>query len=193
MNMKSMTRCPNGHYYDPDFHSSCPFCGVQGLDVDIEKTRAKRPGTPDEELGATRASRGMPADDEGKTVGIFVKKLGVEPVAGWLVAISGPGKGNDYRIVSDRNYIGRSNKMDVVIKGDETISRESHAIISYNPKKQTFRLLPGESKRLTHLNDEEVIEPVRLKPYDVIELGQTKLMFIPFCSDKFSWDQVEDQ
>ena len=191
--MDSMTRCPKGHYYDPNMHSQCPWCYVQGLDVDIGKTRAKRSGGPDEELDATKALPGAHADDEGKTVGVFAKNLGVEPVTGWLVAISGPGKGNDYRIVSDRNFIGRSNKMGVVIKEDETISRENHAIISYNPKKQNFRLSPGEGKRLTYLNNEEVIEPVQLKPYDVIELGQTKLMFIPFCSSKFSWDQVEDQ
>lgn len=190
--MKSASRCPNGHYYDPDEHSSCPFCGVPGLDVEVEKTRAKRPGFTDEEIEVTRR-REIAADDEGKTVGVFVKKLGVEPVTGWLIAISGPAKGSDYRIVSDRNYIGRSKKMDVVIEGDETISRENHAIISYNPKKQSFRLFQGDSKRLTYLNDEEVIEPAQLKPYDVIELGQTKLAFIPFCSDKFSWDQVEDQ
>jgi len=38
-----------------------------------------------------------------------------------------------------------------------------------------------------HLNDEEVDVPVELKPHDIIELGQTKLMFVPLCGEKFQW------
>src|ERR1700759_94390 len=28
-----LMRCDNGHYYDPKKHTSCPFCGVPGLNV----------------------------------------------------------------------------------------------------------------------------------------------------------------
>jgi hypothetical protein len=38
-----------------------------------------------------------------------------------------------------------------------------------------------------YLNDEEVTVPTELKPYDIIELGQTKLMFVPFCGEHFQW------
>ncbi|MEE1246222.1 MAG: hypothetical protein UHL70_03100 [Acutalibacteraceae bacterium] len=30
-----------------------------------------------------------------------------------------------------------------------------------------------------------------LHPYDLLKIGATKLMFIPFCSDKFTWKSVE--
>ncbi len=186
--MESMTRCASGHYYDSGKHTSCPFCGVQGLDVDIGVTRAKRVPSLNDDLGRTMPLPGTGEAEEGKTVGIFRKRLGVEPVVGWLVAISGPEKGSDYRIKSDKNFIGRSEKMEICITGDKTISRDNHAMITYNPKRQAFRLFPGDSKRLTYLNDEEVIEPVQLNPYDVVELGETKLMFNPFCCEKFHWD-----
>lgn len=174
--MEALTRCSKGHYYDSQKHSSCPFCGVQDLDIDIKKTMAKKP-----------------ASSEGKTVGVFKKKLGIDPVVGWLVAISGPEKGKDYRIISEKNFIGRSDKMDISIPGDESISRENHAVISFNPKNLAFRLFPGDSRGLAYLNDEEVINPVSLTPYDVIEIGQTKLAFIPFCGDQYQWKKDEDQ
>ncbi len=183
--MDAMTRCDNGHYYDPQKHSSCPFCGVQNLDIDIQKTMAKRPSGAAEKPAAP--------DSGAKTVGVFRKKLGIDPVVGWLVAVEGPEKGNDYRITAERNFIGRSETMDISIPGDETISRENHAIVSYNPKKKSFRLFQGESRGLVYLNEEEVITPEELKPYDLIEVGETKLKFVPFCGEHFSWQEKQGE
>lgn len=183
--MMQLTRCDNGHYYDASKHSSCPHCGVQNLDIDFQKTVARRPSDAGSPTGASAA------DGEGKTVGMFRKKMGIDPVVGWLVCVVGPDRGKDFRIHSERNFIGRSEKMDIVITGDDSVSRDNHAIVSYNPKQNIFRVYPGESRGLTYLNDEEVITPQELKAFDVIELGQTKLVFIPFCSDKFVWSQEE--
>lgn len=177
-----LTRCDNGHYYDASKHSSCPHCGVQNLDIDFQKTVAKRPSD-----AGSRPSEA--AAGEGKTVGMYHKKMGIDPVVGWLVCVVGPDHGKDFRIHSERNFIGRSEKMDIAILGDETVSRDNHAIVSYNPKQNIFRIYPGESRGLAYLNDEEVITPMELKPFDVIELGQSKLVFVPFCSDKFVWNQ----
>ncbi len=180
--MDSLTRCEKGHYYDSSKHSSCPFCGVQNLDISIKKTMAKRPGS------------GEPgASNDGKTVGVFKKKLGIDPVVGWLVAVQGPEKGKDYRITAEKNFIGRSDKMDVSIPGDDSISRDNHAIVSFSPKNKTYRLYPGEGRGLVYLNDEEVITPVTLSPYDVIEIGQSQLVFIPFCGEQFEWKKDEEK
>ena len=180
--MQSMIRCNNGHYYDSTKHTSCPYCGVQDLDIDINKTMAKRPG-----------SRGSQGPEAGKTVGVYKKKLGIDPVVGWLVAIEGPELGRDFRITAERNFIGRSEDMDISIAGDEMVSRENHAVVSFNPKNQSFRLFPGDSKGLVYLNDEEVVTPVTLKHTDVIEMGNTKLMFVPFCGEFFQWGNGKDQ
>ena len=192
--MQPLTRCENGHYYDSQKHHSCPFCGVQNLDLDIKKTMAKRPAPTDGDLPApgSASSPAMPGAepaDTGKTVGIYKKKTSVDPVAGWLVAIKGPDKGRDYRIVPEKNFIGRSESMDISITGDNSISRDNHAVISYNPKKNSFRIYQGESKSLVYLNDEELITPEELKAYDIIELGQTTLRFVPFCGEGFIWTE----
>lgn len=198
--MEPLSRCENGHYFDAKKHSSCPFCGVQGLDIDIKKTMAKKPEIKKEvqeekeekELKEIKAEE-KPEFKDLKTVGVFKRKMGADPVVGWLVAIEGPEKGRDYRITSEKNFVGRSEKMDVSIQGDESVSRDNHAIVSYNPKNHIYRLFPGESRGLVYLNEEEVVVPETLKVADVIGLGQTKLMFVPLCGEHFHWQEDKGQ
>jgi hypothetical protein len=175
-----MRRCDNGHYFDSDKHYQCPYCLNAGGGQ--EKTRAMMQNTV--EPGKTQPLKGR---DEQATVGVLSKSSKIEPVTGWLVSIDGPTKGQDYRIRSEKNFIGRSEKMDICISGDEKISRENHAIISYDPKNNVFRIYPGDSKGLVYLNDQEVIIPSELKQGDQIELGQTRLKFVPFCGESFQW------
>ena len=142
-------------------------------------------------MPATQSKGSSNQAEDMPTVGVVHKQLGIDPVVGWLVCIDGPQRGRDYRIHSERNLIGRSPDMDICIAGDETISRRSHAIISFEPKRGTFRLSAGDGRGLVYLNDEPVESPAKLMPYGVIELGQTKLMFIPFCGEQFNWTQQE--
>lgn len=192
--MEQMIRCENGHYYDVKKHTSCPFCGVKDLGIEIQKTMAKKTGDFGGGINETRPLGGSQSQpDKGKTVGVFHKKMGIEPVTGWLVAISGPNKGQDYRIKPEKNFIGRSGKMDIQIHSDESVSRENHAAISYNPKSNSFSLYPGESKGLVYLSDEELLTPKSLKAFDVIEVGQTRLIFVPFCGEKFQWTEEQGE
>lgn len=210
----AMKRCNNGHYFDSDKHTTCPSCGVQDLhieptiargrggaaspsprqDFDVPTRPRGRPGgAPARDAGTDEKTRprGQPAPalerDPGATVGVVRKKMGIDPVVGWLVCVEGAERGRDYRIRTERNFIGRDPKMDICIGGDDAISRENHAIISFNPKKSSFLIMPGEGRGIVYLNDEEVATPTELQAYDTIELGQTKLMFIPFCGEKFKW------
>jgi hypothetical protein len=117
-------------------------------------------------------------------VGVVRKQLGIDPVVGWLVCIEGAQRGRDYRLHSERNLIGRAAEMDVCITGDEAISRTAHAAIVFEPRQRTFRLSTGEGRGLVYLNGEVVEGMTKLEANAVIELGQTKLMFIPF---PFAW------
>jgi len=78
--------------------------------------------------------------------------------------------------------------MDICIAGDNAVSKEKHAFVSYNPENHVFKLIPGESRGLVYLNGEDVDMATRLNPYDVIRLGKTKLVFIPLCGEKFHWE-----
>lgn len=195
----ALQECANGHLYDTDQYASCPYCqgganviNFGGADSSVGKTvAAVSPVIPASEVGATVAPQAFQKkkDDSeiGKTVGVFQKKMNFEPVVGWLVCTSGPEKGKDFRIYGKNNTIGRSEKMDICIKGDPTISRENHARLAYDEKHNAFHLIPAESTNTIYLNDEPVYVPAKLTARDIIEFGDCKLVFVPFCDDSFTW------
>lgn len=122
---------------------------------------------------------------EGHTVGKYEQEMGIEPIAGWLVCIEGEEKGMAFSLLARNNFIGR-NEADVQLK-DPTIS-QNHARISYESKHHKFYLREGENKNGIYLNDVVVYDAKELQPYDVVELGNTKLVFIPFCGPHFNWE-----
>ncbi len=124
-------------------------------------------------------------EDTGKTIGIF----SMAKVVGWLVCVKGSEKGKDFVLGSGRNFIGRSPSMDVSLMGDVSVSRENHAVITYNPRGNSFSISYGTGHGIVYLNGEEVLVPMKLEPYDQIELGKTILIFIPFCGDNFKWEE----
>ncbi len=90
-----MKQCDNGHFYDENRFDSCPYCqegagiGKTVAASSVGKTVAAVPG------GAA------PEADRGKTVGIIKKKIGIDPAVGFLVCISGPHRGADYKLVAE--------------------------------------------------------------------------------------------
>ena len=76
--------------------------------------------------------------------------------------------------------------MDVALADDDTVSRESHALVTYDAKHNSFSLSPGQGRGITYCNDEQV-EMVRpLKAYDVIEVGKSQLLFCPCAASNSS-------
>ncbi|MFD1885235.1 FHA domain-containing protein [Paenibacillus wenxiniae] len=170
----SLTRCPNGHMFSTRRHgSTCPYCNT---------VVAMETGTG----GARPAIRIH--EEEEKTMPYLGETVGIHPVTGWLVCIEGPQLGQDYRIMAEKNFIGRSEEMHIRIIGDNAISRRNHAVIVYDPKKRNFYLLPGDASGLAYHNNEAVYSPVELNPYDVLQLGHSKFIFIPLCGAHFEWE-----
>lgn len=132
-------------------------------------------------------------DDAQKTVGMWSDSFERAPVVGWLVAIEGAHHGEDFRLKTGRNFVGRSGNMDVALTSDPSISRDKHAIILYEPKANIFLVQPGDAKELFYLNDKVVLAATEISAYDVLTLGETKLLFVPCCSDKFQWDSVKKE
>ena len=192
-----MRKCPRGHYYDASIHSDCPYCAkasVGGAD-DVGKTVGfTTPAAQGFSFDDDEDSKTMPLfeaaknnDDDNRTVALIQKTMGIDPVVGWLVATDGSEKGRDYRIHSDNNTIGRSDRMDICIRGDETISRENQAIITYDGMGKQFFLSPGDGRSIVRVNDKAIFSTTELAAYDKIILGNTELLFIPLCGDKFVW------
>ena len=194
----TIKRCPNGHFYDPDANNSCPWCAVPA--DDNERTRRINPvAIPVAgNAGSTvkLSPRNTPSSgssiDEGHTVAVVKRKTGIDPVVGWLVRVKGPDRGRDYRIRSEKNSVGRADSMDICISGDDTISRNDHAFVVYDPRKKIFRIQAGLSRGLVYLNGEEVIASELLAAYDTISVGQSELLFIPLCGERFQWETEQE-
>lgn len=133
-----------------------------------------------------------PVTAAGKTVGMMQEKMGFDPVVGWLACVEGPSRGKSYTVRGGINSIGRSERMDITITGDMTISAENHAKLSYSDRNNRFNLIPGDGRNIVYLNGEEVFSATPLNAYDLIDFGETKLLFIPLCGEKFTWKDKED-
>lgn len=189
--------CRKGHIYDSDIYSSCPYCNnFQTVDFNgmpVGQGGNTMPGSGMQrsvtEKGATLPPRGygMRVDAEIKTTGKMKNERGIEPVVGWLVCIEGKDEGKDYHLYGRINTIGRSENMDVYIHGDSGITRDTHFKIGYDPKKNLFHVIPGNGTNNIYVNDEPVYMQTRLNAYDLIEVSETKLVFIPLCGQQFTW------
>jgi hypothetical protein len=204
----ALQRCEQGHYYDASINRRCPDCGIPGLDVTPTRpvavppplpvdagVRAANAGPTRPSDGLTRSVRDMPAGgaSEGRTIAWWDKaKTGTNPVVGWLVAIDGPCKGRDFRVYSEGNSIGRDIDNKIVIQ-DETVSRNKHAILYYDPRSEdaAYHIQAGDGP-MTYLNSQAVMQPTRLKAYDILSLGKTKLLFVPLCNQDFRWTVDEE-
>lgn len=189
-----MIECPNGHYYNAAMHTSCPQCGSSGAG-NFPKTMPPAAAAPSEPLGKTMPVDGRDASLSGPAApfsvrtmpgGNLAKEDQLEPVVGWLVCINSPLRGVDFRIHDGYNYIGRE-EGDIHIHGDNQISRQKHAVISFYAKHQTFHIGPADGRNIIELNGEPVFSPVEMKSFDVITVGSTQLMLVALCGDRFSW------
>lgn len=111
-----------------------------------------------------------------------------ELVVGWLVVVDGPGRGQSRAIGFGVNGIGRAENERISLNfGDSEITRERHALLTYDHKGRRFFIQHGGGANLTYVGDEPVLQPMELKGRELIGLGQTKLCFVPFCGTDFGW------
>lgn len=169
--MAGLRKCDEGHMFSSrKYGNICPYCNkVVRRSNDMDGIDDEYEGTP------------------------YLGDLEVlNPVTGWLVCIAGPNKGRDYKIMSEKNFVGRGDAMDIQILGDNNISKRNHAVIVFDPRKRITLVLPGDSHGLVYVNEEAIYEATLLAPYDVIELGKSKFIFNPLCGEHFSWDDLDE-
>lgn len=117
-----------------------------------------------------------------------------DPVVGWLVVIGGSGLGAFRPIFEGNNTVGRSAGQRIPIDfGDETISSEEQAYIRYDSVDRRFLLVPNLAKtNIVAVNDTKPTSAVELAAMDVITMGHTQLVFVPFCGTEFDWGELSE-
>ena len=206
------TRCEKGHFYDADRFASCPHCanmagGMPQGNPTVTKTLDDQVtvtlGKPVQSEQMAQMAQAVPApqvvevaaeiravtpfDDEPVTQGFFKKDS--DPVVGWLVCTKGVHKGEDFRLRAGRNFIGRGQNMDIKLTGENTVSRDKHAIVLYEPNQRIFLAQMGESHELVYLNGNLLMSNAQMKAYDRLQLGDAELMLIPCCGETFNWQE----
>ena len=200
---------PQGGTPTVGFNETRPLYSQQSGGMDV--TGAQRFAPPP--AGPAAAPQGMKAAaDEGKTVAYMAWNAPggsaganpgdsqahgstvafgehVRPVVGWLVCIEGNSYGKCYNLYGEKNFIGRSQDMDVALTDDNTVARNRHAILIYDPKAKVFYAQPGDSHELFYVNDKVVLQSMVLEDRDVLKIGKTTLVFVPFCDSRYSWTE----
>ena len=152
--------CPNGHVMHPSW-DTCPYC--------LEMQQA---------MGA----QAMPmAPSGGGTAMINVGQMGERgrgsgdknrEVCGWIVALNGQHKGEDFRLRVGKNVIGTAADCDIVLT-DKKVSRK-HATIRYEGGE--YQIADLDSSNGCYVNDERV-QKHDLIDNDIIKLGDIEFEF----------------
>ncbi len=117
-----------------------------------------------------------------------------DPVVGWLVVVGGPGIGQYRSVFEGNNTVGRSSANRIPIDfGDDAISGEEQAYIRYDSSDRSFLFVPNLAKtNVVSVNDRRPTAAVELQAMDVITMGRTQLVFVPFCGPEFDWSALAD-
>lgn len=117
-----------------------------------------------------------------------------DPVVGWLVVVGGPGLGSYRPIFEGNNTVGRAANQRIPIDfGDDAISSEEQAYIRYDSGERGFLFVPNLAKtNVVSVNDKRPTGAVQLNAMDVIAMGRTQLVFVPFCGPEFDWSELVD-
>jgi len=115
-----------------------------------------------------------------------------DPVVGWLVIIGGPGLGAYRPIFEGNNTIGRNASQRIPIDfGDDAISAEEQAFLRYDSADRQFLLVPNLAKtNVIAVNEAKPTAAVKLAAMDVLTMGRTQLVFVPFCGNDFDWSEL---
>lgn len=201
-----MKQCERGHIYDEKAYAVCPYCnqsgaaGVRPLDnpvSDFPKTAplnaapAPNPGFPATlPLEAPEAPKApaRPKKEMSATVALNSNEEGgVRSVCGWLVVIEGEKKGMSFIIHSEKNHIGRGPQFDVNLSFDNAASKDGDAVITYDSRGRKFFLTLSAGKNNVYHNENLLLVPEELNDYDVVEVGETKLVFRSFCNSEYTY------
>ena len=177
-NFGEIVTCKMGHHYYPAKTPECPICK---RDTEVKNRWASPLMRQAEDF-----------EDEDRTVAAVEKKIGINPVVGWLICVSGPSKGLDYRIHMENNYIGRDKSMDICIREDECISQMHHSVITFDDREGVFYYSPKNNKNVDKVNGNIVLNTVVLNAGDIIEIGTVKLYFAPLYGTGFAWENWDE-
>lgn len=159
--------CSNGHQME-DVWEMCPYCQHTAF----QRLVPARPAKASLDLGAKLADITSAMSPRRPTM--LISEHRRPAVVGWLVALSGEQKGEDFRLREGENTIGATPDCQVTLRNGSVAAR--HAALS--TENGSFFLTDLASTKGTYLNDgPRRIVREELKDDDIIRVGDVVLKF----------------
>lgn len=167
-------------------HATSPDAHMEADSPPTTRVYRASSGSRDEEPVRTQLVRGRQQVKRGE----FER----DPVVGWLVIVGGPGIGSFRPVFEGNNSLGRSPDQRIPLDfGDDAISSEEQAYIRYDSSDRSFLFVPNLAKtNVVSVNDKRPTGAVELTAMDVITVGRTQLVFVPFCGADFDWSELAE-
>ncbi len=131
----------------------------------------KKGGGGDDEDGGGHPSGGFQPE---RTVAVRIAMDEPLEVCGWIVALNGNHRGQDFRLVTGKNVIGTAADCDIVITDPYLSSK--HATIRHDGVDGSFTVIDLDSTNGTFVNDKRASKE-ELIDNDTIRLGRTEMKF----------------
>lgn len=94
---------------------------------------------------------------------------------GSITVVGGPERGKLYYLSEQYSRIGRNELQEIKLSGDDSVSRDSHAIIGFIPDICRFIIINGRKVNPVFVNGAVVHDAAFLEHDDIIELGSSEL------------------
>ena len=195
-----LVKCENDHFYDADKFLSCPHCANRIAEPEVKDlmgtNQGRIPTLPSDGTCADRMDSDITDFAATSPGGAAVSKCPsavLGKTVGWLVCIDGLMRGESFVLREGDNCIGRAGNMDVPLLCEPTVSRNRHAVITYDAVHNSFLLHSPEKIDKILLNEKSIKKPKTLKNHDVITLGDCSLLFVALCGASFRWNEGETE
>ena len=189
--MSIITCEENGHKYDSNENSQCPYCPNKTVLMDttsnsesLDKTKIIS-GSSSNSSSRNNKTEILSSNDSSKTAihqpmessKNLDKKINSSDrkLVGWLVTFSSNNAGDDYQLREGRTIIGGDSDCDISLTDNEVSGK--HATILFRNNK--FRIKDELSTNGTRLNDDIDLmgEHEDLHDGDIIFIGKTEFLF----------------
>ena len=181
----AIVKCSKGHFFDDTRYSQKTVSGVS-LDyrssAGDDRTVALKPVSP-----AGAGSMAAPVEDDDKTVRFYQEEKGADLIVGWLVCVSGPERGRDWRLHQGFNRMGRDYRLDIPVMEDKSLGREPVCAVVYDDRTNKFFAVQQQGN-VAYLNADVLQGAVELKTGDIISAGKSQFEFIAFCREGRTWE-----
>ncbi len=97
---------------------------------------------------------------------------------GSITVIGGPERGTTFNLTEEFSRIGRDHSQEIQLSEDDSVSRDSHAVIGFNSELRRFMVFDGGKVNPVWVNEKAVADSVFLENGDIVRIGETTLCLI---------------